>query len=79
MPITLTAYVIGSNVIKTGREARLLIHSGRVIVNGEPVTNDLHMVDNSAIVIIHTCRDGKGGGRSFCNGCAKLWEKTNGS
>lgn len=55
---TLTERIFAMNVIKTGREARLLINSGRVSVNGCVVTNEDCLVSDSDEVAIKPSKSG---------------------
>jgi ribosomal protein S4 len=52
MSKTLTERIFAMNIIKTGREARLLINSGRVCVNDCTVTNEDYLVSDTEEVVI---------------------------
>jgi len=49
---TLTERILEMNIVKTGREARLLINSGRVKVSDYVVTNEDYLVYDSDEVTV---------------------------
>lgn len=49
---TLTERIFAMNIIKTGREARLLINSGRVCVDNFIVTNEDYLVSDAEEVTV---------------------------